>query len=127
MNQSEIPEAIIEPVDNTEVHKNVFVIFSHGKDILAKIRKISESMGANLYQVDENTELRRDQIHEVNSRLGDLASVLRNTQSTLNAELTQIARSIAEWIIVVKKEKGVYETLNRCSYDQARKTLIAEA
>ncbi|MCJ1250140.1 H(+)-transporting V0 sector ATPase subunit a [Trapelia coarctata] len=127
MNQSEIPESIIDPTNNEETHKNVFVIFAHGKEIIAKIRKISESLGADLYNVDENSDLRRDQIHEVNTRLSDLASVLRNTQTTLDAELTQIARSLAAWMVIIKKEKGVYETLNRCSYDQARKTLIAEA
>jgi len=127
MNQSEIPEAIINPEDNEEIRKNVFVIFAHGKEIIAKIRKISESLGADLYNVDENSDLRRDQVHEVNTRLNDLASVLRNTKNTLDAELTQIARSLAAWLIVIKKEKAVYNALNMCSYDQARKTLIAEA
>ncbi|KAL2001006.1 hypothetical protein VTN02DRAFT_2351 [Thermoascus thermophilus] len=127
MNQSEIPEPIIDPTTNEEVHKNVFVIFSHGKEILAKIRKISESLGASLYSVDENSELRRDQIHEVNTRLSDVGNVLRNTKNTLDAELTQISRSLAAWMIIVKKEKAVYHTLNKFSYDQARKTLIAEA
>ncbi|RAL17529.1 H(+)-transporting V0 sector ATPase subunit a [Aspergillus homomorphus CBS 101889] len=127
MNQSEIPEAIIDPSTNEETHKNVFVIFAHGKSIIAKIRKISESLGASLYNVDENSELRRDQIHEVNTRLGDVGNVLRNTKNTLDAELTQIARSLAAWMIIVKKEKAVYDTLNKFSYDQARKTLIAEA
>ena len=127
MNQSEIPKPIIDPTSNDEIHKNVFVIFAHGKEIVAKIRKISESLGADLYAVDENSDLRRDQIHEVNTRLSDLASVLRNTKQTLDAELTQIARSLAIWMIIIKKEKAIYQTLNRCSYDQARKTLIAEA
>lgn len=127
MNQSEIPKPIIDPVNNEEIHKNVFVIFAHGKEVIAKIRKISESLGADLYSVDENSDLRREQIHEVNSRLSDLASVLRNTKQTLDAELTQIARSLAAWMVVVRKEKAVYQTLNRCSYDQARKTLVAEA
>ena len=127
MNQSEIPEPIIDPTSNEEIHKNVFVIFAHGKNILAKIRKISESLGASLYGVDENSELRRDQIHEVNTRLGDVGNVLRNTKTTLDAELSQIARSLAAWMIIVKKEKAVYDTLNKFSYDQARKTLIAEA
>ena len=127
MNQSEIPKPLIDPVKNEEIHKNVFVIFAHGKEVIAKIRKISESLGADLYSVDENSELRRDQIHEVNTRLSDLTSVLRNTKNTLDAELTQIARSLAAWMVVIRKEKAVYQTLNRCSYDQARKTLIAEA
>ncbi|CAI7568549.1 hypothetical protein N7533_005749 [Penicillium manginii] len=127
MNQSEIADPIIDPTNNEEIHKNVFVIFAHGKNILAKIRKISESLGASLYGVDENSELRRDQIHEVNTRLGDVTNVLRNTKSTLDAELSQIARSLAAWMIIVKKEKAVYDTLNKFSYDQARKTLIAEA
>lgn len=127
MNQSEIPDPIIDPTTNEEIHKNVFVIFAHGKNILAKIRKLSESLGASLYGVDENSELRRDQIHEVNTRLGDVTNVLGNTKNTLDAELSQIARSLAAWMIIVKKEKAVYDTLNRFSYDQARKTLIAEA
>lgn len=127
MNQSEIPDAILDPEKNEEVHKNVFVIFAHGKEIIAKIRKISESLGADIYNVDENSELRRDQIHEVNSRLQDLGNVLGNTKRTLDAELTQIGRSLAAWMIVIKKEKSVYQTLNTFSYDPARKTLVAEA
>ncbi|EEP80443.1 vacuolar ATP synthase 98 kDa subunit [Uncinocarpus reesii 1704] len=127
MNQSEIPQPIIDPSNNEGIQKNVFVIFAHGKEIIAKIRKIAESLGANLYSVDENSELRRDQIHDANTRLSDVESVLRNTKVTLDAELSQIARSLAAWMIVVRKEKAVYHTLNQFSYDQARKTLIAEA
>jgi V-type H+-transporting ATPase subunit a len=127
MNQSEIPEPLVDPTNNEAINKNVFVIFAHGKEIIAKIRKISESLGADLYSVDENSDLRRDQIHEVNTRLEDLGSVLRNTKQTLDAELTQIARSLAAWMVIIKKEKAVYQTLNHFSYDHARKTLIAEA
>lgn len=126
MNQSEIPEPLIDPSNNEPVNKNVFVIFAHGKEILAKIRKISESMGAEVYNVDENSDLRRDQIHEVNARLNDVQNVLKNTQQTLDAELTQISRSLAAWMILVNKEKSVYNTLNLFSYDRARRTLIAE-
>jgi V-type H+-transporting ATPase subunit a len=127
MNQSEIPEPLMDPTNNETVNKNVFVIFAHGKELIAKIRKISESLGADLYSVDENSDLRREQIHEVNTRLSDLGSVLRNTKQTLDAELTQIAKSLAAWMVIVKKEKAVYQTLNLFSYDHARKTLIAEA
>ncbi|KAF2706289.1 vacuolar ATP synthase-like protein 98 kDa subunit [Pleomassaria siparia CBS 279.74] len=127
MNQSEIPEAIINPENNEEVKKNVFIIFAHGKDIIAKIRKISESLGADLYSVDENSELRRDQIHEVNTRLGDLGHALGTTKTTLDAELTAISRNLAAWMVIIKKEKATYQTLNKFSYDHQRKTLIAEA
>jgi V-type H+-transporting ATPase subunit a len=127
MNQSEIQEELIDPTNNEPIKKNVFLIFAHGKELIAKIRKISESLGADLYSVDENSDLRRDQIHEVNTRLGDLGSVLKNTKTTLDAELVQIAQSLAAWMVLVKKEKAAYQTLNLFSYDQARKTLIAEA
>ncbi|KAF0318698.1 vacuolar ATP synthase 98 kda subunit [Colletotrichum asianum] len=126
MNQSEIPEPLVDPTNNEEINKNVFVIFAHGKEILAKIRKISESMGAEVYNVDENSDLRRDQIHEVNARLNDVQNVLRNTQQTLNAELQQISQALSAWMVLVTKEKAVYNTLNLFSYDRARRTLIAE-
>ena len=126
MNQAEIPEPLIDPTNNEPINKNVFVIFAHGKEILAKIRKISESMGADIYSVDENSDLRRDQIHEVNNRLDDVTNVLRNTQATLQAELNQISQSLSAWTVLIAKEKEVYLTLNKCSNDSARRTLIAE-
>src|SRR3569833_1499226 len=126
MNQSEIPDPLIDPSNNEPVQKNVFVIFAHGKEILAKIRKISESMGAEVFNVDENSDLRRVQFHEVNARLSDVQNVLRNTQQTLDAELTQISQSLAAWMVLVTKEKAVYNTLNLFSYDRARRTLIGE-
>ncbi|KAF2220830.1 V-type ATPase, V0 complex, 116kDa subunit family [Elsinoe ampelina] len=127
MNQSEIPDKIINPETNEETSKNVFVIFAHGKEIINKIRKISESLGADIYNVDEDSGLRREQMQEVNTRLGDLNNVLSNTKRTLDAELAQIGRSLTGWMIVIKKEKATFQTLNRFVYDQARKTLIAEA
>ncbi|KAJ4271639.1 H(+)-transporting V0 sector ATPase subunit a [Fusarium torreyae] len=127
MNQSEIPEPLIDPTNNEAINKNVFVIFAHGKEILAKIRKISESMGADVYNVDENSDLRRDQIHEVNNRLEDVQNVLQNTQATLQAELNQISQSLSAWMVLIAKEKAVYNALNNFSYDSARRTLIAEA
>ncbi|PUU81336.1 V-type ATPase, V0 complex, 116kDa subunit family [Tuber borchii] len=126
MNQSEIDEPIVDPSTNEPVDKNVFVIFAHGKEILAKIRKISESLGAGLYSVDEDNTLRRDQLHEVNSRINDLDSVLHNTRNTLTSELRMIAQNLASWMVVIKKEKAIYETLNLFIYDSARKCLIAE-
>ncbi|KAK4167416.1 V-type ATPase, V0 complex, 116kDa subunit family [Cladorrhinum sp. PSN259] len=126
MNQAEIPEPLVDPSTNESIHKNVFVIFAHGKEILAKIRKISESMNAEVYNVDENSDLRRDQVHDVNNKLNDVQNVLRTTQQTLEAELTQISRSLAHWVVLVGKEKAVYNTLNLFSYDRARRTLIAE-
>ncbi|KAI1488996.1 V-type proton ATPase subunit A [Biscogniauxia mediterranea] len=126
MNQSEIPEPLIDPSNNEAINKNVFVIFAHGKEILAKIRRISESMGADIYSVDENADLRRDQMHEVNARLNDVQNVLHNTQQTLNAELTQIGQSLAAWMVLITKEKAAYQTLNLFSFDRQRRTLIAE-
>ncbi|KAL1887995.1 H(+)-transporting V0 sector ATPase subunit a [Ceratocystis pirilliformis] len=127
MNQSEIPEPLVDPSTNEKINKNVFVIFAHGKEILAKIRKISESMGAEVYKVDENSELRREQIMDVNARLNDVQNVLGNTQTTLEAELTQISQALSAWMVLVTKEKAVYDTLNLFSYESARRTLIAEA
>ncbi|KAI5858300.1 V0/A0 complex, 116-kDa subunit of ATPase, partial [Durotheca rogersii] len=126
MNQSEIPDPLVDPSNNESINKNVFVIFAHGREILAKIRKISESMGANIYSVDEDTDNRRDQIDEVNARLNDVQNVLHNTQQTLGVELTQIAHSLAAWMILITKEKAAYQTLNLFSFDRQRRTLIAE-
>lgn len=126
MNYAEIEEAIRDPVSDELVKKNVFIIFAHGKELLTKIRKICESMGATLYPVDDNSDKRRQDAQEVHARIEDLRHVLDNTSYTRRSELTKVSETIEVWSTIVKKEKAVYYTLNRFNYDQSRKALIAE-
>ncbi|KAK9248353.1 V-type ATPase, V0 complex, 116kDa subunit family [Lipomyces tetrasporus] len=126
LNSAEIAETIKDPKTDEAIEKNVFVVFAHGAGILSKIHKIAESLDADLYSVDEDSGIRRDQIREVNNSISDVEEVLTTTQSTLYTELQAIAEQIASWMVVVKKEKAIYAALNLFNYDQSRKSLIAE-
>ncbi|XJO75166.1 hypothetical protein BDV3_005885 [Batrachochytrium dendrobatidis] len=126
LNHAEINELITDPVTDEEVHKNVFIIFAHGKELINKIRKICESMGATIYPVDEHPEKRRENALEVISRIEDLKHVLDNTKAARHAELSRVATSLDQWSVVVKKEMSIYHSMNMFNYDVNRKALIAE-
>ncbi|CAO3653774.1 unnamed protein product [Cunninghamella echinulata] len=127
MNSTEIDEPIID-IDNDDelVDKNVFAVFAHGQEVLNKIRKISESMGATLYNIDPSEEIRRDKLLETTSRIEDLNNVLSNINQARRAELTSISENLNAWTTIVRKEKAIYDTMNLFNYDGSRKCLIAE-
>ncbi|KAF9481649.1 V0/A0 complex, 116-kDa subunit of ATPase [Pholiota conissans] len=124
--QSDIQEPFVDPVNGTEVRKNVFIAFTHGDALLAKIRKVAESMGARIYPIDPNAVKRSEALLEVSSRLADVQIVLRTTDEHRHSELVKIGEDLRSWQDVVKKEKMIYETLNLFNYNVRRKTLIAE-
>jgi V-type H+-transporting ATPase subunit a len=126
MNYSEIEEPFVDPTNGKETYKDVFIIFAHGSELLAKIRKVAESMGGTLYPIDSDADKRNDAMREVTSRLEDINSVLFQTGQTRRVELGKIAEQLYSWKDAVAKEKTIYQTMNLLSYDAKKKTLVAE-
>lgn len=126
MNYAEIAEPFHEPGREDPVYKNVFIIFAHGAELLAKIRKISEGMGGTLYPVDANADRRQEALREVTSRIEDVRSVLYSNSATRRAELIQLADNVSRWAELVRKERLIYATLNLFQRDTSGKTFVAE-
>ncbi|CCJ29709.1 unnamed protein product [Pneumocystis jirovecii] len=126
MSHVEISNPINDPVTSELVDKDVFIVFSHGKEINNKIRKISESLGATLYAVDNEYSKRYTSIQETNLAIDDLMSILKNTKQTIYTELRLIAENIANWMTIIRKETAIYQIMNLFIYDQNHKCLISE-
>jgi vacuolar-type H+-ATPase subunit I/STV1 len=75
MLQVKIVEPIVDPLTEELVQKDVFGIFAHGTEIMKKIRKIAESLGGTIYNVDANDDIRRDNALNVRNRLTEVVSV----------------------------------------------------
>ncbi|ODV69814.1 V0/A0 complex, 116-kDa subunit of ATPase, partial [Hyphopichia burtonii NRRL Y-1933] len=67
-----------------------------------------------------------EQLNEVNVKLNDINAVLDQTEHALTSELIAISKDLAKWWEVIAREKEVYKALNRCDYDNTRRSLIAE-
>jgi V-type H+-transporting ATPase subunit a len=83
-------------------------------------------MGGTLYNIDSSHDKRSDALRDTAARLEDVDQVLFNMSQTRRVELSKIAEQLEAWKDAVRREEEIYKTLNLLSYDQGRKTLVAE-
>jgi V-type H+-transporting ATPase subunit a len=93
---------------------------------LNKIRRIAQSLGCTLYPLPKSPQERRASLQELHSRIEDLSAVLHTTSQTRRTELERIAESLNAWWGLVRRERLVYDTMNRWKWGEGRRTLLAE-
>ncbi|VAH65656.1 unnamed protein product [Triticum turgidum subsp. durum] len=124
-NQASAGEPVMDP--SSGVEKTVFVVFFSGEQAKAIILRICASFGANCYPVPEETVKQRQiLLWQVSSRLGDLEVTLDAGIQHRNKALESVGSQLWRWILMVKKEKAVYDTLNMLNFDVTKKCLVGE-
>lgn len=103
------------------IDKMCFIIFYKSASIETKIKRICDAFGANRYDLSNlNRPHELDAQQQQNHReLLDAKTVLdRNTETRLRL-CVDVAVHLEEWLWVVRREKGMYHTLNLFKNDVA--------
>lgn len=109
-----------------EIYKNVFVAFFQGEQLKSRVKKVCTGYHASLYPCPDNYEEREDMLKGVQVRLEDLNMVINQTQDQRQRVLFSVAKDLPRWIIMVKKIKAIYHTMNMFNMDVSQKCLIGE-
>jgi V-type H+-transporting ATPase subunit a len=91
-----------------------------------RVRKVCNGYHAALYPCPGSFEEREDMLKGVLTRLQDLNMVINQTKDQRQRVLVSVSKDLPKWIIVVKKMKAVYATLNLFNMDVSQKCLIGE-
>jgi V-type H+-transporting ATPase subunit a len=123
-NHEPIDEPVIELLSGESVEKDVFIVYTHGKLLIQKVKKIIDSLDGKIFDVSSDHEIYQQSLEETNLQINDLDQVLISTHQQLHTELFVIADQIETWQAIIRREKLVYTTLNK--FKDGSHGLIAE-
>lgn len=86
-----------------------------------------EAFSANRYPFPEEPARQRQMHADVTARLMELSSTISAGSRRRDSVLEHLALSLESWITVVRREKAVYHTMNKLSFDVTQQALVAEA
>jgi V-type H+-transporting ATPase subunit a len=126
LRQAELEGALEDPLTGNPLYKTVFVAFFQGEQLKSRIKKVCTGYHASLYPCPSAHDEREDMVKGVRTRLEDLNMVLNQTQDHRQRVLLSVAKELPLWLIMVRKMKAIYHTLNLFNMDVSQKCLIGE-
>lgn len=116
-----IQEPLIDSANNNKVQKDCFIVFTHGDNLIAKVKRVVESLNGMVLPL---SELSHATMESLNLQLEDLQQIINSTELTLHTELLVVNDTLPIWNAVVKREKSVFATMNL--FRQESKGFVAE-
>ncbi|KAM9932488.1 hypothetical protein OXX80_007878 [Metschnikowia pulcherrima] len=109
------------------VHKNAFLIYIHGDYLRARVRRIILSLEGHIYDNAGGSDASRTHaLAELNLKIEDLSNVVESTKTHLISELVFFQEKYPDWHYTIRRERHIYETLNKFDEDSTRRCLVGE-
>lgn len=107
--------------------KSVFLVYIHGDALKQRVRRIIQSLDGTIYSnVNGDTQARTATLTELNQKIGDLETVNESTHNLMVAELLMVQESYTDWVYIIKRERRIYDTMNKFDMDGTRRCLVGE-
>lgn len=117
---------LIDPLSSNITPKSVFVAFFLGQHLKSMLQKVCAGYRASTFPCPIDFDERNDMSKGVRTRLEDMTVILNRTKDHRHNSLLHVAKQLPNWLIMIRKMKAVYYTMNLFSTDTSQKCLIGE-
>jgi len=117
---------LIDPLNSQSTPKSVFVAFFLGQHLKSILQKVCTGYRASMFPCPIDLDERSDMSKGVRTRLEDMTVILNQTKDHRRNTLLHVSKELPNWLIMIRKMKAVYYTMNMFSTDTSQKCLIAE-
>ncbi|KAK8798772.1 hypothetical protein WA158_007856 [Blastocystis sp. Blastoise] len=110
-----IQQTLVDPITGQDVKKYVFLVFYRSHAIEMKVNRIIEAFNAHSYPIPPLQQVYKikETIEEVTKDLEDSENVLKRNIESCESLLENIAKYMHPWAWTVKREKAIYDVMNR--------------
>lgn len=117
---------LTDPLTSQTTPKTVFVAFFLGQQLKNILQKVCAGFRASMFPCPIDPDERNDMSKGVRTRLEDMTVILNQTRDHRQMSLLHVSKELPNWLIMIRKMKAVYYTLNLFSTDTSQKCLIGE-
>ncbi|EOB12819.1 Vacuolar ATP synthase subunit a [Nosema bombycis CQ1] len=116
---------VVKTRDIEDMHKVIFIVFTHGTDAIGKLKKIFVSLGGRILDSNRYVEPKKNLL-ALTSVISQIESVEEHNREAMNKEIERINKRFATWNYFLNKEMKIYSTMNKMTFDSGKDCLIGE-